>query len=229
MPGYDLSTGLGYRMLVVVQRLAFLFMGMFVALACGCGPAIDVQIDAQRDADVPLESMGRFAVAHSPAAPQRGRVLTRRVADAFARHLSNNGWLAERDQKALVTAVERNALLREASDEARRAFQQRGFELDAADPQFVVSLDYAGGPVSYRIPPMVGDEEKGGRRVTQYAHAVAVYVYDVRQPHRPVWVGSAVTICSYGDTRVMGYLMEELTGLYPQPSNGIQWRTVGLD
>jgi len=213
--------------------LAASFVVCFAAIASGCAPTINVQYEAQRKQDAELQSIQRFAVAHSPAKPQRGVVLTRRVADAFGRYLADHGYLAVSDQKPLATARDRNDLLEQAASYSRLAFQQRDYTLDGADPQFVVSLDCAYGPVRYRIPPPVklddADRADRGRPVTEYAHAVAVYVYDVRQPRRPVWIGSAITICPVKDPQVMRYLLGELAAQFPKPTDGTVRVTTSLD
>lgn len=203
------------------------------AIGGGCAPRIDVQYQAHGTPDAELESMRRFAVAHSPAEPQRGVVLTRRVADAFGRYLAEHGYHAVADQKALATARDRNALLQRAASFSRRAFRQRGYRLDPADPQFVISLDCAHGPVRYRIPPPLklddSDRAGRGRAVTEYAHAVAVYVYDVRRPRRPAWVGWAITLCPVEDLQIMRALLAELAGQFPEATDGMRRVTRSLD
>jgi len=218
-------------MLCAVLRVVLI--AMFPMAVAGCGRMIPVQLESQRAPGAELQSMGRFAVAHSPAAPQRGYVLTRRVTDAFARYLAANDFLAAPEQKPLATAADRNDLLERASSYAHRAFQQRGFELDPADPQFVMSLDCVHGPVSYRVPPPIRIDGRAdpnaGRRVTEYAHGVAVYVYDVRRPRRPVWFGVATSICDVEDPSVMRRLLDELAAQFPAPTDGLVHTTTTLD
>ncbi len=202
-------------------------------LVGGCSRAIPVDIDATREPTAKLEAMQRFAVAHTPAQPQRGIALSRRVADAFVSFLDDHGFLAQPRQEPLTTAADRNDLLREVAAYSRRAFQERGYRLDPADPQFILSLDYAYGPVEFLIPAAVQLGKAGpaeaGRPATGWAHAVAVYVYDVRDPHREVWVGSAISINDIPDPRVMRYLLEEIAERYPRPTDGPLRRTVKLD
>jgi hypothetical protein len=121
----------------------------------GCAPRLTMEVRAYADPDAKLAQLDRFALTHQPATPERATLLAKQVAVDLQQFLVRWDYRPVETQSMPVGTSDNPLLMKQVAAVARQQLAQRGYTLDARDPQFLISVDYSTGPYEYFVPGSV--------------------------------------------------------------------------
>lgn len=223
--------------------------------ATGCETRLLVQVDTAAAEGVSFDELHRFAISHQSATRQRQAQLSALAGGAMRDFADRNRFVPEDEQPPMVVGFDEPELINELAAVTRRVMDDRGWQNDAKDPQFVVSIDATYGRFDFLVPARIdtnpeaqgtavdtgalggrpvpvglGAPPEDGRPASTWVHAIAAYIYDAKQPtSEPIWVGRIVTVAGIEQFhRIAPFMLDELFSEFPRTTSRPPMRTISL-